>query len=63
MKVRVLKNDWYPGYFVVGNTYEARPAEYGKNYMVYSTHFSVWICMFPNELRFICPGVAVPNQE
>lgn len=58
MKVRVLRNPYYPGRFTVGLIYPAELAEDGRNYMVQSNN-GHWLIMLPREIRFICSGVSV----
>lgn len=63
MKVRVLSNAWYDAdAFTIGEVYSARIADDGRNYMV-EDNDGQWLCMFPRELRFVCPGVAVPATK
>lgn len=63
MKVRVLSNAWYDAdAFTIGEVYSARIADNGRNYMV-EDNDGLWLCMYPHELQFICPGVAVSNQK
>lgn len=63
MKVRVLRDEWYGEKFLKdGDIYNARPAQNFGYYMVESLT-GQWLSMRFDEIRFICPGVAVPNHE
>jgi len=62
MKVRVLSNTWYDAdAYTIGEVYNAKIAGDGHHYMV-EDNYGRWLCMFPSELRLICPGVAVPGH-
>lgn len=59
MKVRVLRNPYYGAdTYTIGKTYNAKKASDGRNYMV-ECNDGTWLYMYPNELQFICHGVAV----
>lgn len=59
MKVRVLRHPYPKSEFIIGDVYDAKSTIDGKNYMVLSKT-GLWLCLFPNELQFICPAVMVP---